>query len=59
MECGMKWFIISSLAFLGFATVALLSEVPLISALYGFSAGIWITIALGCFFRLKIYSQDD
>jgi hypothetical protein len=55
----MKWFIISSLAFLGFATVALLSEVPLISALYGFSAGIWITIALGCFFRLKIYSQDD
>lgn len=37
--------------FLAFATVSLLSEIALISALYGFSAGIWFSLALNSFFK--------
>ena len=44
--------------FLGFATVSLLSEIALISALYGFCAGIWFSLALNSFFQI-FYRLND
>ena len=38
--------------FLAFATIAFFSVIPIISALHGFSAGIWFTLALNSFFKL-------
>lgn len=49
--------------FLAFATIAFFSVIPIISALHGFSAGIWFTLALNSFFklfyRLKTNSVDQ
>jgi hypothetical protein len=48
----MFWLIIQSLLCIAFASVALYSDIALASALYGFSSGIWFSMALNTFFRL-------